>query len=483
VLTFINNLKGDLDRNLGDASDVFTLHGYCQHLLRAYAVLRSGLTPKLRCYPGLASLIKTDWEWLRDTGAPRFVDLMRNLTCKGDHASFYRERSNFYDAVDFDDSVHRTYDQLAANKTAVPAYELVLIDEFQDFNKMESAVIDLLAESNSIVIAGDDDQALYSQLRGASCDHIRGHYSSGKYEIFELPFCMRCPEVIVGAVNDVIAKACAIKKLNGRITKQYRYYEPIKGDDSRRYPCIDLVETTVQRDNANYFGRYIEQCIRAIRAEDTKSAAEKNEPVALVIGSNPYRRQVEKHLANVGLFSADAKASAEPRDEALKILEEDATSNLGWRIMLSCGDHRTARELVRKAANDGLQLGEVIGAKEREKILEEAKAWADKVAAADNENDEASQSIAITSYEGSKGRSAQYVFLIGVHSEDIPRDAQNIQDIEICRFLVGLTRTKKKCAILVAKNAMGNFKQRSEFLSWIKPERFELKKIDAAYWR
>src|SRR5262249_11214931 len=121
VLTFINNLKGDLDRNLGDASDVFTLHGYCQHLLRAYAVLRSGLAPKFRCYPGLASLIKMDWEWLRDTAAPRFVDLMRNLTCKGDHASFYRERSNFYDAVDFDDSVHRTYDQLAANKTAVPA--------------------------------------------------------------------------------------------------------------------------------------------------------------------------------------------------------------------------------------------------------------------------------------------------------------------------------------------------------------------------
>src|SRR5262249_7699455 len=157
-------------------------------LLRAYAVLRSGLTPKFRCYPGLASLIKMDWEWLRDTAAPRFVDLMRNLTCKGDHASFYRERSNFYDAVDFDSSVHRTYDQLAANKTAVPAYELVLIDEFQDFNKIESAVIDLLAESNSIVIAGDDDQALYSQLRGASWDHIRGHYSSGKYEIFELPF-------------------------------------------------------------------------------------------------------------------------------------------------------------------------------------------------------------------------------------------------------------------------------------------------------
>jgi len=44
VLTFINNLKSDLDRSLGDAAEVFTLHGYCQHLLHRYAGLRNGLT-------------------------------------------------------------------------------------------------------------------------------------------------------------------------------------------------------------------------------------------------------------------------------------------------------------------------------------------------------------------------------------------------------------------------------------------------------
>jgi superfamily I DNA/RNA helicase len=135
----------------------------------------------------------------------------------------------------------------------VPEYTLVLIDEFQDFNKMEASVIDLLAERNSIVIAGDDDQALYSQLRNASWDHIRAHHVNGHYEIFELPFCMRCPEFIVGAVNDVILKARDAQKLNGRIEKPYRYYEPVKAEDSRRYPHIELIETTVQRANANYF--------------------------------------------------------------------------------------------------------------------------------------------------------------------------------------------------------------------------------------
>jgi superfamily I DNA/RNA helicase len=226
VLTFINNLKGDLDRKLGDVSRVFTLHGYCQYLLRRNKTLRHGLSETFRCHPGLRDLIPKDWDFLRGGKTPQFVRLMRELSCPSEQAAFYLERTNYYDAVDFDDSVYRTYFQLAANKESVPEYTLVLIDEFQDFNKMEASIIDLLAESNSVVIAGDDDQALYSQLRSASWEHIRAHYVSGHYEIFELPFCMRCPEVIVGCVSDIIAKAHERKRLNGRIPKPYRYFEP-----------------------------------------------------------------------------------------------------------------------------------------------------------------------------------------------------------------------------------------------------------------
>jgi superfamily I DNA/RNA helicase len=41
--------------------------------------------------------------------------------------------------------------------------------------------------------------------------------------------------------------------------------------------------------------------------------------------------------------------------------------------------------------------------------------------------------IKVTSFEGAKGLSAQYVFLIGLHSGEIPKKATNVQDIEICR--------------------------------------------------
>ena len=486
VLTFINNLKADLERSLGDLAEVFTLHGYCQHLLHRHAGLRGGLTADFVCYPGLVSLIKRDWEWLQNkTNAPQFVDMMRNLNCSAEHEAFYTARAKFYNAVDFDDSVYRTHQQLAANRSLVPAYELVLIDEFQDFNNMEASVIDLLAERSSIAIAGDDDQALYSQLRGASWNHIRAHYESGHYEIFELPFCMRCPEVIVGAVNDILVKARKDKKLQGRIDKPFRFYEPVKGEDSRRYPKIELVETSVQRGNANYFGRYIEQFVQAVSEQEVQSAAEKNEPVALLIGSNPYRRQVEEYLTEVGLLTFDPAVELTDRERAFEILIQDEKCNLGWRIILAQEDKSMARDAVRATAGNGRMLLEALPDAYRAAVLVEAREWMAKRKPDETDDKSAATvpKIKVTSFEGAKGLSSQYVFIVGMHSGEMPKSARNVQDIEICRFLVGLTRTKKKCSILMTKRFGDQFKQRSEFLSWISVGRIEEKKVDADYWK
>src|SRR5690242_18455319 len=78
---------------------------------------------------------------------------------------------------------------------------------------MEAGFIDVLSTKSPIVIAGDDDQALYSQLRGSIWDFIRSLHHGDEYEKFVLPFCMRCPAVIVAAVNDIMATARRFKKL------------------------------------------------------------------------------------------------------------------------------------------------------------------------------------------------------------------------------------------------------------------------------
>ena len=189
-------------------------------------------------------------------------------------------------------------------------------------------------------------------------------------------------------------------------------------------------------------------------------------------------------MLQAGLLKPINKIELTEHQKALQILNQEPNSNLGWRIILDAGDKKSAQALVSKAASENRQLVEVIPAEQKEAVLSEAKAWALQNPPVDlsEEPDESTQRVAVTTYQGSKGRSAQYVFMVGVHSRELPRNPEHIEDIEICCFLVGLTRTKKKCSILVAKNAMGEYKKPSEFLTWIDPKRFMKKTINAAYW-
>ena len=105
---------------------------------------------------------------------------------------FYLKRGDYYDAVSFNDSVYRLYKQLSSEPGIIPTFNQILIDEFQDFNPLEVAFIKKLESKGNILIVGDDDQSVYED-RCASPDYLREKYSSGEYEIFELPYCGRCP--------------------------------------------------------------------------------------------------------------------------------------------------------------------------------------------------------------------------------------------------------------------------------------------------
>jgi len=480
VITFVNNLRDDLEASLGGLARVFTLHGYCQFLLHQHEELREDLRVEFVCRPRLMSLIKSDWEWLQETHPPELVKLMRQLDLTADQYAFYLSRSNYYNAVDFDDSVYRVYNALSSKTGPVPEYDLVLIDEFQDFNKLEASVVGLLGDDNAIVVAGDDDQVLYSSLRQADSGHIRERHKAGVFDVFYLPFCMRCPKVIVDAVASIFQRATAIGALQGRIDKPYRYCELVKGEDSRANPQIDLVRASVQRFALNYFGRYVEQYFKQIPPADLEKASADNEPALLVIGSKPYLPQIEAYLVNSGLLETTPKLEKPQREEALEILARDPESNLGWRIILACGDAQIARNRVRTASANKVPLGAVFPDEERETILSEAKAYVGMESAV---LEKVVSKIKLTSFEGSKGLSAQHVFLVGVHESELPRSATKIADLEICRFLVGLTRTKKKCTILNAYRFGDAIKNPSVFLSWIGSHRFNLVTVNAAYWK
>jgi superfamily I DNA/RNA helicase len=486
ILTFINSLKNDLAKDLGDLAQVYTFHGYCRRLLHQKASLRVGLTEDFHYFPSLASLIKEDWELARDRKAPHFVAMMREVT-DGEELSFYISRADYYDAVSFDDSVFRVLKRFQEYPQSIEHYRLLLVDEYQDFNRLESSLIDCLAKENPTVIAGDDDQALYSQLKNSRPEFIRTLYRGNEYKSFSLPFCMRCTQPIVEAVSNIIFAARSVDKLEGRIDKPYLFYPPKKGEDSKKYPRIKIVATSVQSLRNNYFGRYIEQEIKAIPAEEVAEAENGPFPSVLVIGPFQYLKQVKVHLNEAG-YVCEVSESDEPefnRKDGVAMLWKNPDDNLGWRIILSVDRPEFLGEVVKRSVIDRMPPYELLPAEYRDKVIAESEfpTLVDKEEEGKSASEEVpALRIRLTSYEGSKGLSAQHVFIIGLHEGDLPRQRSNIADLEICKFLVALTRTRKQCHLLHTFRWGSSQKEVSIFLSWIRARWTEVVKINKAYW-
>lgn len=483
VLTFINSLTDDLDRELGQLATVRTFHGYCFGVLKRDPQTRPGLRDDFLLQPHLPALIEEDWRCAYDSEAPNFVDGMRRLDSEVDQ-KFFLERSNYYNAVGFDDAVYRVQRAWNDDPSIVPALDLVLIDEFQDFNPLEAEVIEALGNAGPIVIAGDDDQALYGPLKHATWDYIRRLHSRGDFKVFELPFCMRCTEVIVGAANDIIGTAQSRGMLGGRIAKRFEPYPPRKQADSAAYPNIDHAQCSVQRLNANYFGRYIEQQVLAIPGEEVEEARNANDAPALVIGQSQYLDQIEKHLAGAGVpvVRSQSSRSALSKEDGLQLLKQDPHSNLGWRIILATSEGRDTRAIIARSVLDGASIGSLLTEEYKREVLTEAAGF-QAAALPESGSLPSALYVRLVSFEGAKGLSAQHVFVVGLHDSDLPRNSSAITDREVCLFLVALTRAKKKCTFLTCSIFAQTWKAKSSFISWINPARLRLLEIRAQYWQ
>ena len=215
---------------------------------------------------------------------------------------------------------------------------------------------------------------------------------------------------------------------------------------------------------------------------------------------------------------ADAKNQDVELLEGYRILARDENSNLGWRIILECSRLRQKADIIKTAHESKQRLtdllptdfrekhlavvalltklksGEMLSESENQELISKCQKQIGEIkeflnidpeTEADEETTEdASVSIKITTVNGSKGLSANYVFLIGMNNEDFPKDGQNPTDNEICQFIVGLTRTRKKCYLISNSRFSVAFgKSKSAFIDWIKTERIAKIAVNADFFR
>jgi len=494
TLTFVNTLVEDLSLDLFGLSEVRTLHGFARQQLAKAA------HDKILVFPKLSAVIKQDAMVLLGKEI-NFDSLFHNKCDSDDSIEFYRKRRVYYGHYGYSDLIYAAVRLFEKHPDRIPAYSQVVVDEFQDFNAIEVSLIDLLASKSPVLLAGDDDQALYETLKSASPGHIRQRHADRAcgYQSFTLPYCSRCTRVLVDAANDLIGSARKAGFLSARIDKPFVYFDdPLKDIDSECNPRIIY---------AQVYAAQIPWFIHE-RVKDIATELRGKFSALLISPTRVQCRQIVGALRDKGFENVhydERTESAEPELlDGLKLLLEDRASNLGWRIVAKAllpanefesilrktadiGSTPSCCDLIeRPAKKEALSLLMTLRAVKGGADVRPPARMADLlkrvdvdpmgIATAQLREQICSPAnvltepglkkifIKATTIPSAKGLTADYVFI--THFDDRyfikNRDKGKITDQDISNFVVALTRASKK-VFLVSSDT----RRKPTFLNWI----------------
>lgn len=518
ALTFINNLVTDMAKDLDGLAEVMTFHSFCKKIL--HTIPSAGIDFKFHFFPKIMDIVSLDADFL-DSGIVKpenaIPHAFQNLMEDG-NIQFFLDRSSFYNAVGFDDSVYRVLKKFQTNPEYIPLFNHIVIDEFQDFNALEVTFINELQSRSPILIVGDDDQSVYD-FKNASPVYLRNGYNSGQFERFSLPYCSRCTKVIVDAANHIISKACENGLLKNRISKTYVSYTPSKEQDSEKYPQIIHARCSVNTKKCPYIGKYIERAINEIPQEEKEESLKQNYPLALILAPSlsPYYLKSVYDYLHEKLPNIQYKPSQKiPLSifSGYSLLLKNNQSNLGWRIIAEMEEDLDAKSILNRSYTnktsivDEIELpykqkvlsiipvlykvntGVELSSQEEEMILNYfnmslgniAKELKDEPNKDDDEKlpKEDIPIIRLTNYIGSKGLSAGNVFIIGLEEEQFPINNSRPTDNEVCQLIVAVTRTRQRCHLISVGRYAGIKKKPSVFLQWFPSEMLKTIEITAA---
>lgn len=229
-VTFTRVAAEDLHRELvgmgvAGCEDIegMTLHSLAMRILMRQHVLQAtGRTPRplneFEMAPLMADLVafggvrnvrrqirSYESAWARlQRDEPGFVQSDADLQFEGELLAWLR----FHRATLIGEVIPLLHHYLRSNPAAEERREFlhILVDEYQDLNRAEQSVIDLLGDEADICIVGDDDQSIYG-FKYAHPEGIRDwlNLNAGAADL-TLAECRRCPTRVVTMANHLIAR-------------------------------------------------------------------------------------------------------------------------------------------------------------------------------------------------------------------------------------------------------------------------------------
>ncbi len=286
----------------------------------------------------------------------------------------YQERLYKNNAMDFDDLLLKPIELFQRNQRVLEKYQYrfryLLVDEYQDTNKAQYVLINLLASKfRNICVVGDDAQSIYA-FRGADIKNIldfEKDYPDCK--VFRLEQNYRSTKTILAAADGVI------KQNKNQIHKTLWTSNPA-GD------LVSMIETEDDKDEGmTIVSRIQDDCARAkldlkdfailyrtnAQSRSIEDGLRRNGiPYVIVGGVEFYKRKEIKDVL------AYIRTIVNPKDdEALLRIVNYPARNIGDATMEKIAHHADHREGVRGSLLEALKsVGELttIGERTRQSV-------------------------------------------------------------------------------------------------------------------
>jgi superfamily I DNA/RNA helicase len=459
AITFIGKLGDALADDLCGLAPTTTMHGFARALVLKH-------WKGCSYYPQMKRIIEGD---LLAEGITEYAIGDEN----------YRNKTLHYFAIGDDDVIHYASEICRKDERKIPRFDLLLIDEYQDFNEAESALIDLLAQKNQIAIVGDDDQALYV-FKGSSPSFIRAKYhpDNTDFESHTLRYCSRCTEVVIRYFHSLVRTFNLNDPKKGRIQKEYECYLPEKAEDSKANPKIHMLMQCPSGMIASKIESELEAITKAQKIQDVLVIGEAQSCGALL-------KQIYALLKNRGFKSVDHRGAPEhlpiQQDvvDAYRLLAKDSSSLLAWRLLGSSEDENVKKQHSKNAQTldviingtpserNALTSKRIValenaienwpngGERERTEVRSEQNEGIRKTVLTEQlkrtnlylRRPLGNLDITVCNILNSKGLGADVVFLVGFDQGRFPLKGSPTES-EIYQMLVAITRAKKRIYLI-----------------------------------
>ena len=528
VTSFVRKLVKDLDKEIaakidaGDARrvDVSTLHTLARSLLE-----RNGGTAELPLKAHVAVMAGwSDLVWKdvlefhpalsSGTYSRSAFEAQLNEEAVLDTPEWRELRATFdglrvlYNAVGFADMIVSARTAVVENPSLIE-HALWIVDEFQDFNASEEHLVRAVTDKASgLLIAGDDEQALYKELKSSLPEIIISYYENSEFANAMLPYSSRCSYHVCLAASKFIES----NREEGAIAK---IYLPLIEDP--KAPKVQVVAVATPTSAVDYIRGFIEEHQAELEAHQIEMiAGEETDAFLLILtptrGVTFYKsRGADEELHKLVDEWSDPAVSHSPdywKVANFYAVAQNASDNFALRkvldyeglsvpaaheLLVQALDTKTALADVESDAvaaaiekcqgiaaiidADDLsphakadQCADLIAIDDRERLAVELDA--DPISKATDEGEDATETgggaspVELLTIVGAKGLSAKHVIVLGC-------DDVNLAHTTPLGFYVALTRARKSLHLITAAKA-GGAKSPHQFLSDLPEECCEI---------